>query len=505
MVNNMAASTSRVTGDSLSEIAFFDVETTIPTRPAQGYALLEFGAILVCPKTLEELQSYSTLIRPSNPSLITSLSVRCNGITRDAVSTAPSFSDIADTVYGILHGRIWAGHNILRFDCPRIREAFAGIGRPAPEPKGTIDSLALLTQKFGRRAGDMKMASLATYFGLGKQTHRSLDDVRMNLEVVKYCATVLFLESSLPETFPENNWVSPNVTTRSRKTGKSLIDATDSNENTPSSSKSVEHGAKERNHPIFSLVTSTSAVENTDPFDMSVLRDEMNTGTLEKDDPMVEIPVTEASEMPPASAAAVPVASSNNVEILQLDRVSVPSIRASYIPYSRGGQKIALLHNDTQFELYCPCLKVRFGLSTKFMDYAGRPRLSFMVDLSPSLCSVLDACDELALKLFLDSGSHSNWRRVVVRHDKYTNYPKARVNIPTLVDGNVAQYATEMYQKERSGTLQKLVFCKFDPEELEPWLNPGTFLDAYLSLDTYDYQNCAGIRLVAKKLVIHNE
>ena len=28
---------------------------------------------------------------------------------------------------------------------------------PAPEPKGTIDSLALLTQKFGRRAGDMKV------------------------------------------------------------------------------------------------------------------------------------------------------------------------------------------------------------------------------------------------------------------------------------------------------------------------------------------------------------
>ena len=55
-------------------------------------------------------------------------------------------------------GRIWAGHNILRFDCARIREAFAEIGKPAPEPKGTIDSLQLLTQKFGRRAGDMKVS-----------------------------------------------------------------------------------------------------------------------------------------------------------------------------------------------------------------------------------------------------------------------------------------------------------------------------------------------------------
>lgn len=54
-------------------------------------------------------------------------------------------------------GRIWAGHNILRFDCARIKEAFAQINKPAPEPKGTIDSLALLTQRFGRRAGDMKV------------------------------------------------------------------------------------------------------------------------------------------------------------------------------------------------------------------------------------------------------------------------------------------------------------------------------------------------------------
>ncbi|KAF2311269.1 hypothetical protein GH714_021317 [Hevea brasiliensis] len=173
--------------DDRSEIVFFDLETTVPTRTGQGFAILEFGAILVCPRNLEELRSYSTLVQPVNPSLISSLSVRCNGITADAVNSAPTFADIADTVYDILHGRIWAGHNITRFDCVRIREAFAEIGRTPPEPKGIIDSLALLTRGL--------MASLATYFGLGKQTHRSLDDVRMNLEVLKYCATVLFLVS----------------------------------------------------------------------------------------------------------------------------------------------------------------------------------------------------------------------------------------------------------------------------------------------------------------------
>ena len=143
--------------ENKTEIAFFDIETTVPTRPGQGYAMLEFGAILVCPNKLEELWSYSTLVRPSNPKLISSLSPRVNGIIPEAVVSAPSFADIADTVYDILHGRIWAGHNIVRFDCVRIREAFEEIRRTAPEPRGTIDTLALLTQKFGRRAGDMKV------------------------------------------------------------------------------------------------------------------------------------------------------------------------------------------------------------------------------------------------------------------------------------------------------------------------------------------------------------
>ncbi|KAJ6744094.1 PROTEIN NEN3 [Salix purpurea] len=53
--------------ENKTEIAFFDVETTLPTPPGQGRAILEFGAILVCHQKLEELMSYSTLVRPSNP------------------------------------------------------------------------------------------------------------------------------------------------------------------------------------------------------------------------------------------------------------------------------------------------------------------------------------------------------------------------------------------------------------------------------------------------------
>ncbi|XP_040380108.1 protein NEN4 [Oryza brachyantha] len=170
-------------------MVFFDVETTAADHHQR---LLEFGAIVVCPRKLVEVDSYHTLIRPAD------LSAVSKRFTDVDVASAPTFEEVADSIFAILHGRVWAGHNIQRFDCHRIREAFAAIGRPPPEPLAVVDSLNVLAQDFGRRAGDLKMATLASYFGIGKQRHRSLDDARMNLEVLKHCATVLLLESSLP-------------------------------------------------------------------------------------------------------------------------------------------------------------------------------------------------------------------------------------------------------------------------------------------------------------------
>ncbi|MFS7928024.1 putative ribonuclease H-like superfamily, exonuclease, RNase T/DNA polymerase III [Helianthus anomalus] len=201
-----------------NEVVFFDLETNVPKNPTQKFWILEFGAMVVCPRKLVEIESYCTLIRPGDLSAVGVNPARCHGISRGTVLEAPSFEEVADKIFKILDGRIWAGHNIRRFDCVRIREAFKEIGRPAPEPVALIDSLPVLSDKFGRRAGDMKMASLANYFGLGEQKHRSLDDVRMNLEVVKHCATVLFLESAIPSVL-KDQWkqdISPSITTRSR-------------------------------------------------------------------------------------------------------------------------------------------------------------------------------------------------------------------------------------------------------------------------------------------------
>ncbi|EEF47832.1 exonuclease, putative [Ricinus communis] len=440
------------TAGQRSEIAFFDLETTLPGE-CEGFAILEFGAILVCPRTLVELHTYATFVQPAaDPSLIFSSSfLRSNGITYDNIVSAPTFSDIADTVYEILNGRLWAGHNVQKFDSVKIREAFAEIGRQPPVPKGVIDTWELLTHKFGRRAGDMKMASLATYFGLGKQTHRSLDDVRMNVDVLKCCATVLLLVTILPYAFVVTN------------------------------------------------VGSTTF--QPAPFSRGTLGNEMNIDSLQQD-AAIE-PKKESSEIP--SSLTVPEGGSGHGGFLEPDEVSVSFIRASFCPHSWGVQRMVLLYKDVPLQLHCSHLRVRYnGLSTKFADYAGRPRLSFVVDAPPNLYSILDACDKIAQKVSAESGSSSKWKHVVTKHD-FDNSPTVRLHIPTEVTGDVAQYATEIFHKDSSETMKKHEFSRLGAAELNTWFRQGTFVAAYFSLDPYDYlqEKKAGIRLVAKKLIMH--
>ncbi|VVB13630.1 unnamed protein product [Arabis nemorensis] len=466
-----------------SEIAFFDVETTVPKR-GERFAILEFGSILVCPKKLTELRSYTTLVQPKDLSLISSLSVRCNGIKRDDVVLAPLFSDIAETVYNILHGRIWAGHNILRFDCARIREAFAEIGRTPPEPKGAIDSLALLTQKFGRRAGDMKMATLATYFGLGKQTHRSLDDVRMNLEVLKYCATVLFLESSLPDVLVENSVSPETISSRTRLRASS--------------------SSRECNAVISSLTLrpiDENNVVQADPFNMSILRNEMaSDNNLQSEDTLME------EEQNQPSNSVLSENTSDHEGFLAPELISLPNIKAILVPFYHGSEimKLKLLHGASPLQLYCSCLKIRFGINGKFLDNRGRRRLNFVVDLYPTLCSILEACDSNAQKLSVDSGSTSEWNSILNPTKGFINYPNSRIHIPTEINGDGSRYAAEVHKRESPGGTEKLILSNPSVEELQSLLKQGSVVDAFLSLEPYDYQQKAGIRLVAKKLVIHS-
>ena len=74
-----------------------------------------------------------------------------------------------------------------------------------------------------------------------------------------------------------------------------------------------------------------------------------------------------------------------------------------------------------------------------------------------------------------------------------------------MANGDATIYSTEIYQKEPSGNMQKLVFSNYDDVELDSLFVPGATLDAYFCVDSYDYQLHAGIRLVAKRLVLHSK
>jgi DNA polymerase III epsilon subunit-like protein len=89
---------SNSSNNRMSEIVFFDVETTAPSPNGQWW-LLEFGAILVCPRKLVEVGSYDTLIRPGD---LSAVSRRFTDV--EAIASAPTFRDVADKIFDILDG-----------------------------------------------------------------------------------------------------------------------------------------------------------------------------------------------------------------------------------------------------------------------------------------------------------------------------------------------------------------------------------------------------------------
>ncbi|MFS7972076.1 putative ribonuclease H-like superfamily, exonuclease, RNase T/DNA polymerase III [Helianthus anomalus] len=446
------------------KIVFFDLETTdIPSRN-RSYAILEYGSILVCPKKLTELDSYQTLVKPLDLSLISADSIRVNGITADDVVSCPTFSDIADKVYDILNGRVWAGHNIVMFDCVVLKEAYAQINRKPPVPKGIIDTLKLLTETFGRRTDNMKMATLAKYFGLRQQSHRSLDDVRMNFEVVKLCASVLFLESSQQDT--ENNWASLNAGPTNSSKQKSTLEVTRPN---------ISPFTSTETHTVPpNPVESVNAQPG--PFHRVSMVEESSTTTLSN-------------------------AFSNHNEFIDPDSVSLASITVTVAPFVNGPHRIQILHKDIPMRIRCAGMRIPFGLSSNFVDQAGNPILSLVVDASSlNLCKILDACDNIA-KRFHDFDGNSQWRPVLTRNTGFYNSATIRLHIPT-VGQDATRWITEIYYKN-SSSIQCTQHLVSSRSELNSLLLRGSLVDAYFSLDPYNYQKTAGIRLVANKLIIH--
>lgn len=237
-------------------------------------------------------------------------------------------------------------------------------------------------------------------------------------------------ESSLPDIFTANSWVSPNAITRSRSSGKSPSEGSLLNMNKGSISlSSPEVETNDKKHPILSLTMSSTDVADpnivqSNAFNFREFEEVINRESIQTN---VDMDEKTMQNSPDTAASSVPQACSSSFIVLEPHQICIPSIDASLVPSLYGSQRIELLHEGFPFQLHSPGLKVRFGISTKFVDNAGRPKLNFVVDPSPSLCNVLEACDSVARKLSMDSGSMSDWMPVVIRKDGFFNYPTIRL------------------------------------------------------------------------------
>ncbi|KAK4794853.1 hypothetical protein SAY86_012847 [Trapa natans] len=116
-------------------------------------------------------------------------------------------------------------------------------------------------------------------------------------------------------------------------------------------------------------------------------------------------------------------------------------------------------------------LRVKYGVTkSMYLDYAGMPKFTFVVDLDPPFVRFL----MLAVKL-----------------------PRNRLFSPAAPPyGSRSRIILAIL-------LRDCAICRKDISG-NALIRPGTFLDACFSLDPYDYMQHAGIRLVVKKLFLHS-
>jgi len=136
--------------------------------------------------------------------------------------------------------------------------------------------------------------------------------------------------------------------------------------------------------------------------------------------------VSHIEEMKLDTTTQMDASSSGYSGFLEPDDISTEYIKISVAPLHQFGRRASIQHKDNPLQLCSAGLKVQFGVSTKFLDNAGRPKLNIVVDIPENLSKVLEFCDDLARKSSQESGSTSEWRPLVKKYG-YVNRPTVRL------------------------------------------------------------------------------
>lgn len=143
----------------MEQFAVVDTETTGFGKTDR---ILEIGIVLVDGN--EIVEEWETLINPERD--ISNSNI--HGITSDAVSLAPVFSEIVDEISTFLNNRIFVAHNIS-FDVRMLEQEFSRLGRLVDFGRGFCTL----------QATRMKLEAACLRYGVNNASaHRALTDAR---------------------------------------------------------------------------------------------------------------------------------------------------------------------------------------------------------------------------------------------------------------------------------------------------------------------------------------
>ena len=162
----------------LEEITYcaIDLETTGTSFRHDGIVEL---AILRYKKG-EKLITFSQLLNPETK--ISTYAQNIHGITEEMVKDAPTFQEIADTVYDLTEGCVFVGHSLTSLDLSFLNRELRKAGK-LPRFNYTIDTYHL-GRYFFRVKRKRGLRELAKAMGVRVEPgHRALPDAQMTLKI----------------------------------------------------------------------------------------------------------------------------------------------------------------------------------------------------------------------------------------------------------------------------------------------------------------------------------
>jgi DNA polymerase III epsilon subunit-like protein len=182
----------------LNQLLFFDLETGGLNEKKS--CILEFGALVVDPISLEVLEEYETKVKPRPGADLHPKALEVNGYTEEAWKDAPTWQHVVKKFYQLMSGRTLGGHNIIEFDWLWMAVLFgmANAHMVIFERDwntfidGAVDTLKMAKNKGipGMKAGSNSLWNLALMLEVVKPEdsrgkHKALNDCYLALGVYK--------------------------------------------------------------------------------------------------------------------------------------------------------------------------------------------------------------------------------------------------------------------------------------------------------------------------------